>query len=81
MLHVFLVLWIYEWLITFTDEYQCIWKRKKTGVTVLFLLNRYTVFVSYLLTPISDWMYISKNSVSSISVKGITLETDSHIPL
>ena len=34
---------IYEHILTLEDEYMFIWKRKWTGTTWLFLLNRYTL--------------------------------------
>lgn len=35
---------IYEYLISFSRELDTIWRRKFSGATVLFLLNRYLLF-------------------------------------
>lgn len=45
---------IYDMAITFADEYQHMWKGKKTGVTMIFLSNRYLMLLQYLLAPITD---------------------------
>ena len=40
------VILFYDYLITFGDEVQLFWRRKWTGATVLFILNRYMRGVS-----------------------------------
>ncbi|TFK84547.1 hypothetical protein K466DRAFT_601904 [Polyporus arcularius HHB13444] len=37
-----IVLYVYDYLITFPDEVAGVWKAKPTGATVLFFLTRYT---------------------------------------
>lgn len=35
----------YEHIITSDDEVRCIWRRRISGATVLFVLNRYAILV------------------------------------
>ena len=44
----FLALMIYDHLLTFGDEVRIIWKNRFTGVTVIFLVNRYFSLGAYL---------------------------------
>ena len=40
--------WIaYEYVLTFTQEVELFWRRKFTGATLLFLLNRYFLLAYY----------------------------------
>ena len=41
----------YDYVITFGQEVRCIWMRKKTGATVLYLFIRYVCLVSYCILP------------------------------
>ncbi|KAH9947290.1 hypothetical protein B0H21DRAFT_708591 [Amylocystis lapponica] len=43
------VLYAYDYFLTFSREVELIWKRKFTGVTVLFILNRYAWMLGRLL--------------------------------
>ncbi|OCH88020.1 hypothetical protein OBBRIDRAFT_115613 [Obba rivulosa] len=47
----------YEHMITIFDEYEIIWCRKRTGATLIFLLNRYCtlLFAITLLLTLFDW--------------------------
>lgn len=40
------VLWIFDYILTLPTEIRAIWFRKWTGVSVLFLLNRYVMMAS-----------------------------------
>lgn len=49
----------FEYLVTFDREVELFWKRKFTGASVLFLLNRYLPLLTVILdlsqsTPMSD---------------------------
>ncbi|RPD60550.1 hypothetical protein L227DRAFT_575166 [Lentinus tigrinus ALCF2SS1-6] len=46
----------FEHILTFGDEVEVFWKRKFTGATVMFLLNRYLILVSYILELASVWI-------------------------
>ena len=35
------VLLLYEWIITFDEEVELFWRKKRSVATLLFLLNRY----------------------------------------
>lgn len=38
----------YDYIITFDAEVRCIWRRKISGASVLFVLNRYATLVASL---------------------------------
>ena len=40
---------LYDYLISLDQEVNLFWKRKFTGATVLFLLNRYLLLINYTL--------------------------------
>lgn len=42
------VLFCYEYAITFDEEVRCVWKRRISGASVLFILNRYIMLVASL---------------------------------
>ena len=44
------VILFYDYLITFGDEVQLFWRRKWTGATVLFILNRYIVLLVHIIS-------------------------------
>ena len=46
----------YEHMLTFGDEVEMFWKRKFTGATAMFLLNRYLILISYVLELVSVWI-------------------------
>ncbi|KAH9936023.1 hypothetical protein B0H21DRAFT_64010 [Amylocystis lapponica] len=46
------VLYAYDYFLTFSREVELIWKRKFTGVTVLFILNRYAWMLRLVLSTI-----------------------------
>lgn len=45
------VLFIYDYIITFDQELEVVWRRKTTWSSVLYLLNRYCV-IPYLVTQV-----------------------------
>ncbi|EMD36546.1 hypothetical protein CERSUDRAFT_95835 [Gelatoporia subvermispora B] len=48
---------LYEHLITIADEYELVWGRKRSGATLIFMLNRYCalLFAISLLLTLFDW--------------------------
>ncbi|RDX52294.1 hypothetical protein OH76DRAFT_1500807 [Lentinus brumalis] len=46
----------FEHILTFGDEVEMFWKQKFTGATVIFLLNRYLILVSYLMDFATIWI-------------------------
>lgn len=46
----------YEYLLTFYDEVKAIWRRKITGASVLFIVNRYVLIITIVLQilPLND---------------------------
>ncbi len=63
-------------MITFSNEIRCIWQRKFTGATVLFILNRY-VFLFYLnvmvVTLLPAWQTVTERTASLVSFSLIYL--------
>lgn len=66
-----LALCCYEHLITLADEVRCIWRRRVSGATILFLVNRYAILVLSLasIVNIVRWKdgpaaYVSQGKVS-----------------
>ncbi|KAI0653573.1 hypothetical protein C8Q70DRAFT_927400, partial [Cubamyces menziesii] len=55
----------YDYVITFGQEVRCIWMRKKTGATVLYLFIRYVCLVSYCILPAVT--YILTLNVEAVS--------------
>ncbi|RPD57681.1 hypothetical protein L227DRAFT_565186 [Lentinus tigrinus ALCF2SS1-6] len=58
----------FEWAITVDREARLVWRRKITGATVLFLLNRYWLFLEYItqvisMYPLSDRGYVTHTVV------------------
>ncbi|TFK86763.1 hypothetical protein K466DRAFT_618635 [Polyporus arcularius HHB13444] len=58
----------YEHLLTFGDEVEMFWKRKFTGATAIFLLNRYLILVSYLMELATVWIKSDNVSTQSCAV-------------
>ncbi|KAI0713703.1 hypothetical protein C8Q76DRAFT_620410, partial [Earliella scabrosa] len=66
------VLFIYEIVITATDEVNYFWRRKWTGASVLFVLNRYTVLVYDLMSII---IFFSTESDKGLSCAALARTT------
>ena len=47
---------VYHYITTFATEVDLFWKRKFTGATAMFLLNRYLILISYVLELVSVWI-------------------------
>lgn len=60
-----LVVVVYDWLLTLSDEIRLVWKRKLTGATVLFLLNRYTTLIMYVIPILADHL---KGNTTKVNV-------------
>lgn len=58
-------------MITLHEEVNWVWKRKFTGATAIFLLNRHVELMFYLLLPFSDWIRWHENTVSTCSQSNI----------
>ncbi|KIK56905.1 hypothetical protein GYMLUDRAFT_776452 [Collybiopsis luxurians FD-317 M1] len=57
-----LVFW--DYVLTFEGELELIWRRKKTGVSFLFISNRYLAIIAQLLTT---YTHVSSNVTYSVS--------------
>ena len=59
---------IYEYVITFGEEVELFWKKKFTGATALFVLNRYLLMLDYVFN-------IGTIERSSASVRSFTMHS------
>ncbi|KAF8887032.1 hypothetical protein CPB84DRAFT_1964450 [Gymnopilus junonius] len=50
---------IFDYLITFPEEFRAIWNQKISKINVLFLLNRYIPFIDTTMALISTFSYMS----------------------
>lgn len=64
----FLALFCYDYLLTFAQEVKCIWSRKLTGASLLYVLNRYAVLLNRLV-----------RLIQLISWKGFTEAEADHV--
>lgn len=53
----------YSLTLTFAQELQCIWKNKFSGITVLYLLIRYGIFLEMFVLAFSN-LYVAKTVIS-----------------
>ena len=73
------VIVLYDTLLTFPREVECIWKRKWSAATALFLLNRYSAVVLSILDPFSATTlplvrpFIYDSSLSIDSCRGLQI--------
>lgn len=72
------VLVLYEYVLTLSQEIKCIWKGRPTSVTIVYLLNRYTI-VAYSITSILQLVSHSWKSITSIEDALVCWETLSMI--
>ncbi|KAI0669085.1 hypothetical protein C8Q78DRAFT_229599 [Trametes maxima] len=54
---------VYDWLLTFDREVRLIWRRPRTGASVLYFFTRYIIIVENMVDnitiyPVSDMLYI-----------------------
>lgn len=56
----------YEYMITFSEEVRCVWRRRVSGASVLFLVNRYTMLVVSLasIVQVIPWKVVLPHGVS-----------------
>lgn len=69
------MLTFYEYVLTISSEIQCIWRRRFSLVTVLFILNRYTLLIRQILMIIHilPWHRPDAIEVSFLRLLGVTL--------
>ncbi|TFK86762.1 hypothetical protein K466DRAFT_600045 [Polyporus arcularius HHB13444] len=65
----------FEHILTFGDEVEMFWKQKFTGATVIFLLNRYLILVSYLMELATIWIEDDNVSTDLLFDFGIVIRT------
>lgn len=64
---------VYEYLSTVPDEVRLVWRRKWTGLTVLFIINRYMT-LSYAIATVSPY-------TSKVRVRNDLCIADHHLQL
>jgi Family of unknown function (DUF6533) len=67
-----LAMYVYDYMLTFADEVQYIWRRPVTGIKILYLILRYGVLFA-------EAVYFQGESFSEIGALNLTLV--SHIQL
>ncbi|KAJ8489209.1 hypothetical protein ONZ51_g3053 [Trametes cubensis] len=66
-----MALLIYDYLLTLRHEVRFVWSRKFTGATVLFLLNRYTIILLYLVDVITLFPIIPKVVLATVARRNV----------
>ncbi|CCM06021.1 uncharacterized protein FIBRA_08265 [Fibroporia radiculosa] len=63
-----MMLLLYDYILTFAQEIQCIWRRKFSGATVLFFLNRYLsiIYRILMLLVILPWQYLPQQTADDV---------------
>ncbi|KAI0764866.1 hypothetical protein C8Q74DRAFT_1174811, partial [Fomes fomentarius] len=54
---------VYEYIITFDREVSLFWRRRFTGATLLFLLNRYITLLTQLLDSLTTSKLLRSDKV------------------
>ncbi|RDX45251.1 hypothetical protein OH76DRAFT_1420880 [Lentinus brumalis] len=75
-----IVLYVYDYLITFPDEVAGFWKAKPTGATVLFFLTRYTTMAVLLFEFAIGFIQFPGTSCVYTSILDDVVETMQYLP-
>ncbi|KAI0703887.1 hypothetical protein C8T65DRAFT_741232 [Cerioporus squamosus] len=67
---------ICEHMLTFGEEVELFWKRKFTGATAIFLLNRYLILISYIMELASVWIKSEIVSTRLLCARSKTMAPD-----
>ncbi|KAI0326279.1 hypothetical protein GY45DRAFT_1219949, partial [Cubamyces sp. BRFM 1775] len=59
----------YDYILTLSQEVRCIWMRKKTGATILYLLIRYVCLVSYCILPAATYPHVYQTGGCIVEVR------------
>ncbi|KAI0735816.1 hypothetical protein C8Q76DRAFT_792320 [Earliella scabrosa] len=59
-----LALLLYEYLITFHEEKKLFWRRKWSGASVLFFMNRYAPLLYNILNNVNFWVHSKTGGVT-----------------
>ncbi|KAL4247834.1 hypothetical protein ABKN59_007540 [Abortiporus biennis] len=64
------VLCYYDYTLTFSDEWRCIWKRRYSGATVCFFINRYftLIYISLLLVNFVSFGPVPSDSAHKLFI-------------
>ena len=57
----------YDYILSFTQEVQCIWHRKFSWITVLFIVNRY-LFLVYRILMTLEMLPLAHDAVAEQTV-------------
>ena len=75
----------YDYLLTIPAEIQCIWKRKLTLASILFLINRYATLVTRTLLIIQtvSWSHVTDDEADKVctvlNLSSVTLANTSTV--
>ncbi|TFK84545.1 hypothetical protein K466DRAFT_588821 [Polyporus arcularius HHB13444] len=75
-----IVLYVYDYLITFPEEVASFWKAKPTGATVLFFLTRYTTMAVLLFEFVIGFIQFPGTSCVYTSILDDVIETMQYLP-
>ncbi|RDX45260.1 hypothetical protein OH76DRAFT_1408220 [Lentinus brumalis] len=75
-----IVLYVYDYLITFPEEVASFWKAKPTGATVLFFLTRYTTMAVLLFEFVIGFIQFPGTSCVYTSILDDVIETLQYFP-
>lgn len=64
-----IALLFYDYFLTLPDEVRCVWKGKFTGVTVLFMINRYATIVyrTLMVIQLMSWDTYPEETADTVS--------------
>lgn len=66
----------YEHLITFDDEVRCVWRRRISGASTLFLLNRYAILAASLVGVVQ---VVPWGTVPLVYISGSSTPNEGHV--
>ena len=74
------MLCFYEHIITFGEEVRCVWGRRVSGASVLFLLNRYAILVVSLasIVQVLPWTMVLPKDVDLPNLSGLSVDTGTY---
>ena len=69
----FVVIILYDYLLTFDREVLYIWRRRFTSANIIYVLLRYVALASLIVTMLNVFPFAGKTSTVSVSVSRINL--------
>ena len=69
----FVVIILYDYLLTFDREVLYIWRRRFTSANIIYVLLRYVALASLIVTMLNGFPFAGKTSTVSVSISRINL--------